>query len=119
MAGEALFVGFGEVVRGREAKSLEVFQEVVEYWGRQMQEGNIESFEPVFLLPHGGDLGGFFLIKGDPEKLDEISRSDEFERLNTRATFVVDRLGIVPAVTGEALGQAMQVFQQATAELGG
>ena len=28
----------------------------------------IESFEPVFLEPHGGDLTGFILVRGDAEK---------------------------------------------------
>ena len=119
MAGEALFVGWGNAVRGREANSLKVFQEAVEYYGKQQQEGNIDSFEPVFLLPHGGDLAGFFLVKGDAEKLDAMRRSDEFQRVHTRANQIVDGLGIVSALTGEALANAMGMFQEASAEFGG
>src|SRR5579859_1806634 len=62
MANAALFIGWGKVVQGREAKSLEVFGEGLEYWTRLQQLGEIESFEPVALEPHGGDLGGFVLI---------------------------------------------------------
>jgi hypothetical protein len=119
MAGEALFVGWGNAVRGREAKSLQVFQEAVEYYGGQQQQGNIDSFEPVFLQPHGGDLAGFFLVKGDAEKIDAMRRSDEFQRIHTRANQIVEGLGIVSALTGEALANAMGMFQEASAELGG
>ena len=119
MAGEALFVGWGNAVRGREAASLKVFQEAAEYYGRQQQEGNIDSFEPVFLLPHGGDLAGFFLIKGDPAKMDAMRRTDEWMRLNARAGQIVEGLGIVDALTGEALANGMQMFQEASAEFGG
>src|SRR6185312_8632833 len=34
MADEALFVGWGPVVRGREQVALEIFQETLEFWGR-------------------------------------------------------------------------------------
>jgi hypothetical protein len=119
MAGDALFIGWGNAVRGREAKSLEVFQEAVAYWSGQLEAGNVESFEPVLLQPHGGDLAGFFLIKGDIEKLDEIRRSDDYLRVNTRAGQIVDGLGFIPAFTGEALARAMQAFQAASADLGG
>jgi hypothetical protein len=45
MAVEALFLGWGPVVRGREQTSLKVFQETIEYYGRLQQEGKIDSFE--------------------------------------------------------------------------
>ena len=57
-----IFVGFGTPVRGREAKSLEVFNEALQWYAQLEQEGTIESFEAVFLEPHGGDLGGFILL---------------------------------------------------------
>ena len=66
MADAGLFIGWGEVVRGRETEALEVFNETLAYYGRLQEEGAIESFEPVFLEPHGGDLSGFILIRGTP-----------------------------------------------------
>ncbi len=70
MAGEALFLGWGPVVRGREQTAFKVFQETIEYYGRLQQEGKIDSFEPVLIAPHGGDLGGFVLLRGERGKLD-------------------------------------------------
>jgi hypothetical protein len=119
MADDALFIGWGEVVRGREEKAVEVFGETIQYYGQLQQDGKIESFEPYFLAPHGGDLGGFVLLRGERSQLDEIVRSEEFERLQTRVTLIVDGSGTVPAVTGERLAQSMGHFQEATQDLAG
>lgn len=117
MAGEALFLGWGPVVRGREQKALAVFQETIEYYGRLQQEGRIDSFEPVLIAPHGGDLGGFVLLRGERGKLDEVRSSDEFERAVTRAATIVENVGVINAFTGESLGQTMGRFQAASEEL--
>ena len=117
MAGEALFLGWGPVVRGREQKALQVFQETIEYYGKLQQEGQIDSFEPVLIAPHGGDLGGFVLLRGERSKLDQIRASEEFERLVTRAATIVDNVGAIIAYTGDSLAQAMGRFQAASNEL--
>jgi hypothetical protein len=114
----ALFVGWGAPVRGREAKSLEVFGESMEYWGRLQQDGRIESFEVVLLYPHGGDLAGFALLRGTHEQLNEVGGDDEFLRLTTRAGLIVERLGVVRAAVGEGLEQQIARFQDAVGELG-
>ncbi|MEA2308742.1 MAG: hypothetical protein QOI65_1028 [Thermoleophilaceae bacterium] len=117
MAGEALFIGWSQTVRGREEKALQVFNESVAYWNSLKEDGSIDSLDVVFLLPHGGDLGGFALLKGDAGKLDEVRRSDEFMRQVTRANLIVDGVGVVPALTGEALGAQVGLLQQQLGEL--
>jgi hypothetical protein len=119
MAGDALFIGWGPVVRGRELKSLEVFQEALGYYGKLQQEGRIEGFEPTLIAPHGGDLAGFILIRGERGKLNEVRTSDEFQRITVRAAMVVDDIGVIDAYTGEALGQQMARFRAVSEELGG
>jgi hypothetical protein len=119
MADEALFIGWGEVVRGRERKAVDVFNESIQYYAQLQQDGKIESVEPWFLAPHGGDLAGFVLLGGEREQLDEIQRSAEFERLQTRAGMIVERTGAINAYTGEALGRLMGQFEDAIGELGG
>lgn len=119
MAGDALFLGWGPVVRGREMKALAVFQETTAYYGRLQQEGKIESFEPMLLGPHGGKLGGFIVLRGDRAALDQLRASEEFRRLTARADAVVDDLGVVDCFGGEALAEQMSVFQAASEELGG
>jgi hypothetical protein len=118
MADDALFIGWGEVVRGREQKAVEVFNETIQYYGQLQQDGKIEGFEAYFLGPHGGDLGGFVLIHGERATLDEIERTPEFERLQTRSAMIVEGTGTVHAYTGEALGRLMGQFQEAAQDLG-
>jgi len=119
MADDALFIGWGEVVRGRERKAIEVFNESLQYYLQLQQDGKVESVEPWFLAPHGGDLAGFILLRGQREQLDEIERSPEFERLETRASLIVDWTGGINAYTGEALDRLLGEFEEASGDLGG
>lgn len=119
MAGEALFIGWGAVVRGREKQALQVFQESMEYYGKLQQDGRIEGFDVFLLSPHGGDLSGFVILRGDRQALAEVRFSEEFERLIIRATAIIDKPGVVPAYSGDALAQQMGIFQEVADEFGG
>jgi hypothetical protein len=110
MAGEALFLGWGQVVRGREQLALQVFQESIEYYSKLQADGKIDRFEPVLLAPHGGGLAGFIMMYGEAGTLDTIRSSPEFLRTVTRAGAVVDEIGVVSAYSGEALGETMGIF---------
>jgi hypothetical protein len=112
MADAGLFIGWGQVVRGREDRALDVFNETIELYGQMQSDGRIESFEVCLLQPHGGELGGFELIRGSEEQIDALRRSEDFERINTKASLVVDDLGIVDMVIGEGLGRAMAIYQE-------
>ncbi len=101
MAGEALFLGWGPVVRGREQNGFQGLPGDHRILRRLQQEGKIDSFEPVLIAPHGGDLGGFVLLRGERGKLDEVRTSEEFERAVTRAATIVDNVGVINAFTGE------------------
>jgi len=117
MADDALFIGWGAVVRGREQKALEVFGETVRFWQDAQSNGRIEQFEPCFLQPHGGGLDGFMLIHGERSQLDALVASDEFNRLIARANAIVDEIGVVNAFCGNALARQMGFFQEASSEL--
>ena len=119
MAGEALFIGWGAVVHGREKQALQVFQESMEYYGKLQQDGQIEGFDVFLLAPHGGDLNGFVILRGSRQQLAQIRFSDDFERLLARASAIIERPGVVPAYSGEALAQQMGIFQQVADEFGG
>ena len=110
MADAGLFIGWGEVARGREKEAVDLFNEVLEYYGRLQEDGKIESFEPVFLEPHGGDLAGFVLLRGDAEKLASVRVSEEFAQYAIRAGLVVDRFGVVGADLAERLQSQMAFY---------
>ena len=117
MADFGVFIGFGFPVRGREEGATKVFQELMNFLGGQMQQGNIESFEPAFLQPHGGDLGGFVLARGERTKLDAVVASQEFQRLATRAQSIVEHFGVVNCFVGHEVERQVGTFLQDTADL--
>jgi hypothetical protein len=117
MADSGLFIGFGFPVRGRERQAIKVFNEAFEYYSRLQQNGEIESFEPVLLEPHGGELSGFFLLRGDKDRLARIRASEEWERMTARGEIIVEHIGVVSAFLGERLMSQMSMFSQQVEEL--
>ena len=112
MADPGLFIGFGDPVRGRESQAVEIFNETIGYYAGLQEEGAIESFEPVFLEPHGGDLNGFILIRGDAEKLASLRVNEEFTQFSIRAGLVVDGFGVVAADLAERLQRQMEFYTE-------
>src|SRR5438445_8620526 len=64
MTDSALFIGWGATAAGRERKAVELFGESLRYLTGLVVQGRVASVEPFFLEPHGGDLEGFFLVRG-------------------------------------------------------
>jgi hypothetical protein len=89
----------------------------MQYWTRLQQQGEIESFEPVALEPHGGDLAGFVVLRGDMERLSRLRYEPEFVSLNTRAQLVVTHFGVVMGYVGEGLNQLFAGFGKQAGEL--
>ncbi len=118
MANAALFIGWGASITGREVKSNEVFGEAIQYLGRLQQQGEIESFEPIQLEPHGGDLAGCCIVRGDRSKLNNLRFSDEFQRINAKAALVVEHYGVVDAHIGEDLQRGFEQFSKLAREIG-
>ena len=119
MADRALFVGWGEPVRGREERSVDVFNEWVGMLGRMQSEGRIEGMDVTLLDPHGGDLGGFFMIHGSAEQCAALANDEAFRRAVVDATMIVEKFGVVPAVTGEGVSGEMEIYSEAVAKVGG
>jgi hypothetical protein len=117
MADAGLFIGWGDVAHGREERAVEVFNDTIGYYGRTQEEGRIESFEVSLLQPHGGDLAGFVLLRGSEDQMDAIQHDEEFERLMTRASFIVNNLGVVPAALGEGVARQVSIFESEAAAL--
>ncbi|HEX7545068.1 MAG TPA: hypothetical protein VF361_09705, partial [Candidatus Limnocylindrales bacterium] len=113
----ALFIGFGPTIPGREQLALTLFNEVTGYYAGLQERGEIESFEAVLLEPHGGELGGFLLLRGEAEKLDRVRRSEEFVGYNARAGLALLNFGIVGAYIGAGLERQFAVFGKLLAQL--
>ncbi len=118
MAERAVFIGFGVPVRGREERAVAVFNDFVALFGRMAGDGRIESMDVTLLDPHGGDLGGFFMVHGTAEQCANLINDDEFRRATIDAGLIVENFGVVGAVAGEAVGGMMGLYVDAVAKLG-
>ena len=117
MAEAGLFIGWGQVVRGREERALQVFNESIEYWGGLQSGGKIEDFEVVLLEPHGGDLAGFALLRGSRDQISALRIDDEFERRTARADLIIESQGVIGAALGEGLERTIGVYQEEISSL--
>ena len=118
MAERSLFIGFGTPVRGREARAVQVFNEFMAMFGGMSSDGRIESVEVTLLDPHGGDLGGFFLVQGTTAQCAALPTDPEFRKAVIDASLIVDNIGVVPALTGEAVGPEMADYAAALGKVG-
>jgi hypothetical protein len=118
MADRALFVGFGQPVRGREERAVDVFGEFVGMFGRMQSEGRIEGMDVTLLTPHGGDLGGFFMVHGSEAQCSALQLDEEFRRASIDAGLIVENFGVVPAITGEGVGREMAWYGDAVKKVG-
>jgi hypothetical protein len=117
MADHGIFIGWGEVIAGRERQAEKVFGEAIAYFTGLQEKGTIESFEPVFLRPHGGDLSGCMLVRGDRDAMHEVLHSPEWERLSARTTAIVHGFGVVPASLGAETMRLVQANAGYTSDL--
>jgi hypothetical protein len=118
MTDRALFVGFGAPVRGREERAVEVFGEFVAMFGRMQSDGRIAAMDVSLLDPHGGDLGGFFMVHGSEAQCASLANDEEFRRACIDASLIVDNFGVVPAATGEGVYREMGMYTEAVAKVG-
>lgn len=116
MASNALFFAWNRAIPGREKLSATHFGEFVSYLQGLQESGTIRSFEPVFIDAHGGDVNGFFLVRGEPTKLDALVGSKEWQTHMVRAMLHLEGSGCVRAVIGEALMERMQLWSNLVPE---
>lgn len=117
MAEYGLFIGFGSPRAGKEAAALSNFEDSVAYAEARKAAGEIESVEYVLLDSHGGDLTGFFLLRGDPEQLMRLRMSPEFVRLGMRAGVCSEGVGVITAVVDAGVIRSMAAWKEAIADL--
>jgi hypothetical protein len=116
MADRVLFIGWGTAVRGREERSLEVFNEAIGFYGRMQQEGRIEKFD-VVLLGANANLNGYIELHGSAEQLAALRESEEYRRNLADASLIVDDLRQIEGFTNEAVAREMALYQESIARV--
>jgi hypothetical protein len=110
MASNAIFFGWNRSIPGREALSAEHFTQFISYLNGLKVAGMITEFDAVFLTPHGGDMNGFFLIKGKNETLHAVLESQAWVEHMTRASLHLEGSGAVTAAVDGEVMERMQVW---------
>jgi len=111
-ADRVLFIGWNRAERGLEKQALESFGSALAFFGKLVEKGQLDSFEPVLLNPHGGDLNGFLLLRGTAERLAAVQDSDEFRDLIVGADMSVGGMGLISGYIGEGLAKEIERFQK-------
>ena len=116
MADRMLFIAWAEPVRGREERSLEVFNDALGFYGRCQQEGRIESFDVVLLAPNP-DIGGYIELHGSPDQLNALSEDLEYRRILAEATTVVEGMRVIEGATNQGIAEEMEIFREAISKV--
>jgi hypothetical protein len=116
MADRVLCIGWGNPVRGAEARAIETFNDALGLLGRMQQEGRIEGFDVVLLSPNS-DMDGFILVKGTAEQIMGLREDDEFQRNTIDAQLCVDGIRHMDGYTNEGVAEQMALYQEAIAAI--
>ena len=116
MADRVLFIGWTAPVRGREERSLEVFNDAMGLCGRMQQDGRIEKFEVVLLGPNG-HLGGYIELHGTGAQLAAVREDADFRRNTADAALCVDGLCHIDGYANEGVARQMALYQEAVSRV--
>ncbi len=116
MSDRLLFIGWSAPVRGRERRSLEVFNEAMAICGRLQQEGRIDRFAVVLLEPNG-DLGGYIEVHGTAEQLAAVREDPDFQRNLIDASLNVEGMRHIDGYAGEGVARQMALYQERLAKV--
>ncbi len=103
MADRVLFIGWNRVIAGREQQGMQLWQKAMEFYGKLQSSGTIESFEPVLLSAHGGDLNGFIMLRGDAANLELVKEDNAFIDLSAEAEYCLEGFGIITGYLGDRI----------------
>ena len=117
MADRMLFIGWDTVVRGREERALEVFNDSVGLYGRLQQEGRIESFDVVLMPGNGSGLQGYFALHGSAAQMGALRDAEDFLAAMTDASLIVDQLRVIDAYTNQGVAERMAAYKAAIAKV--
>jgi hypothetical protein len=110
MADRVLFISWGTVVRGREERALEVFNDILGFYGRLQQEGRIESIDVALLVPALG-VRGYLTVHGSAAQLGALRDDEEYMRLMVDSELVVEDFSVVDGYANEGVARQLAIYQ--------
>lgn len=104
MATACLFLGFDAPRAGSEKEAFpHMMGSMLTELDAFKTEGWFESYDMFALTPHFGNRNFGVLIKGERAKLDELRRTDRFERFSMQLGRLFNGYGVIPGVTLEGM----------------
>ena len=108
MATALLFIGWDRPVAGKEKEAWKYFMEEGDAALDQVPEtGILRARRTRRAHAAQRDLNGFVLLFGERAKLDELRRTDEFERFSISLGMLFEGYGVIPGLNNEGLQKAM------------
>lgn len=115
--GVALIVKYGKLVPGREQQATELFTETKEFLQEQFETGYITYFEPFIYTTGDWEVDtGFWLTKGERDKLLKVIDTEKFKWIMARAQFVVEHLRFEWLDFGEAITEQVERASKVVSE---
>jgi hypothetical protein len=113
MADYGHVVAWKGIRQGREMKALEVWGDTLEFYEKARANGQIDSYDTVLIEPSGDGLPiGMLTVWGTEEQVDAFVRDEARVRLQTRAGFVTDGLGVARCARGQAVADGVGQFTE-------
>lgn len=113
MAKVGFWMVWGVPTRGRERYAIEVLREASRELEGLQQQGRIEHFDMVVLMPQSTEFGGFCLITGSREQMDSLRHDDDFQRWVNRVQMVADKFGVMDAWVDQGIPVALRLYEEA------
>ena len=119
MAEAGVWIAWGIPARGRETQALDLLKETTTgYLDGLARDGRIERFDTAILKPQSTELGGFILIQGTQQQIDDLRHDVDFQTWANQIQLVADRVGIVDAWVGEGISDAIGLYEAALRKAG-
>ena len=111
-----IFCGWGGTYPGREPFALKHYDEFISILKQLEVDGEIERFETVVLTPNGGEIDGFTLVYGEPEKLAAVLMREDLHRLQVHSRQENARFIIAFGTTGDAAAHEFELYRELVSE---
>ena len=118
MSDAGFWIAWGLPTQGREPQALDALKKSRAFLAELSDSGRIERYDAVILRPQTSELGGFFLVQGSTQQIDQLRRDADFERWVNQVQIVADRVGIVDAWVGDGIDEATDLYTDALREAG-
>ena len=114
----AIVISWGTPVRGREAKSLEVFGKALAHFDALAKSGRIHGHQEF--QSRTGKATGFMLVTGEIDELTKIQNEEELLALQTAGATICDdfRVTVYEGGNEQATTQNIQRYLGVLTDLG-